>query len=232
MSEETSYRTFRGDDRFIIKGYDDPEFFPHLKELKATGYDQLLSDLRGVYASIGKGGGKPAVLVTDTFSSMGQLAMDKTYQKFNRSEAPPAMSPDGASFWTYYRMLMDSLTRVCRSIRGSGVHWVCLCHVTEKEMKEIGPSNPEQLGKASGYIPALSGGFRDTFAGEFDLVFYAGVKKATEQGKPPVHFLQWRPDPKRPTKSRYGGLAETGAIRNDWKLLLERIEAVDAAESE
>lgn len=231
MSEETSYRSLRGSPTHIVTGYDDPEFFPSMGStgLKAEGYDRLLADLRAVYAGL-KTPPNPAVLITDTFSSMATLAMNKTYQKFGKAEPPPAMSPDGAAFWGHYRMLLDQLTRICRAIRGSGVHWVSTCHVTEKEMKEVGPSNPEQLGKSAGYIPAIAGGFRDTFAAEFDLVLYAGVKKDTDKLKPPVHFLQWRPDPKRPTKSRYGNLAETGAFRNDWKGLLERIEAADAAE--
>jgi hypothetical protein len=229
MSEETSYKSLRGNQSYIVKGYDDPEFFPSMPQgLKASGYDQLLSDLRGVYA--GTKTVVPAVLVTDTFSSMSQLAMNKTFQKFGKAEPPPAMSPDGASFWGHQRMLLDSITRICRAIRGNGSHWIATCHVTEKEMKEVGPSNPEQLGKSAGYVPAIAGGFRDVFAAEFDLVLYAGVRKDVDKTKPPIHYLQWRPDPKRPTKSRYGKLAETGAFLNSWTGLMEKINAADAAE--
>lgn len=223
MDEEASYRAFRGKPEYIVTGYDDPEFFPAQKELKAAGFDKLIADLRAVYAMLQKGGAGPKVLVTDTFNAMSTLAMNKTYNKFARSEAPPAMSPDGAAFWSYYRNLQESLMRICRAIRGCGLHWIATCHVTEKEIKEYGPANPEQLGKV-GIVPAISGGFRDVFPAGFDLVLYAGVKKGASG---PEHFLRWQPDAKRPTKSRYGKLAETGLIANDWKGLLDKIEGAE-----
>lgn len=229
LDEEASYRSLRGLPTYIVKGYDDPEFFPSAASLKATGYDQVLADLRAVYAKLSTTPEelRPRVLVTDTFNALSGLAMNKTFQKMNRSEPPPAMSPDGAAFWGYFRNLQESLMRICRAIRGSGLHWVATCHINEKEQKEFGTANPEAAGKMPGLVPAIQGGFRDVFGAGFDLVMYAGVEKLTTPGADPVHYLQWRPDPKRPTKSRYGKLATTGRITNDWKGLLAKIEAID-----
>jgi hypothetical protein len=235
--EYASYRMFKDNPQYIIRGYDDPEFFPQANEFKVEGFDRLIKELREAYAFLQahppgtEGGATAKVLVTDTFNSMSTLAMNKTYAKFKRSEAPPAMSPDGAAFWTYYRNLQESLMRICRAIRGCGLHWVATCHVAEKEMKEFGTANPEQASsKAAGLVPAISGGFRDVFPAAFDLVLYAGVRKAVQKqpdGKEvPVtqHYLRWQPDPKRPTKSRYGSLGASGIIPNDWEGLMVKLE--------
>lgn len=228
MDEETSYRKFRENPSYIVKGYDDPEFFPSAPGgLVASGFDALLHDLRTTYALVaGDKGPKPAVLVTDTFSSMSGLAMNKTYAKFKVIQPPAALSPDGAAFWGYYRNLQESLMRICRAIRGSGLHWIATCHVDEKMVKEAGVANQEAIEKV-GIVPAIAGGFRNVFAAGFDLVMYTRIEKGASG---PVYYLQWQSDPKRPTKSRYEGLAPTGKIANDWLGLMEKIKAVDAKE--
>lgn len=230
MAEATSYIAFRNDPKFIIQGYDDPEFFPSLgaSGLKVEGYDKLLKDLKTVYALVAaeSPGQKPKVLVTDTFSSMSGLAMNKTYVKFNLVQPPAAMSPDGAAFWGYYRNLQDQLVRIMRVLRGSGLHWICTSHVDEKAIKESGVANPDQIEKI-GIVPAIAGGFRNVFAGEFDLVMFARVEKDARGN--PVHYLQWQTDPKRPTKSRFPNLAPTGKIANDWKGFLEKVNVAQTA---
>jgi hypothetical protein len=239
LSEATSYRQFEGNENYIIKGFDDVEFFPSAGSLKSNGYDDLLKFLRSEYVRVKAlpVDARPKVLVTDTFSAISDLAINKTMDKFKRDSAPPAMSPDGASYWTHQAMLLNQVTRICRAIRGEGLHWISLCHTAEREQKETAGANPENISttKVTGMMPAIAGGFRDVYAREFDLVLHAGVKKVAPAGtppvpQPPIHYLQWRPDPKRPTKSRYSGLAQTGAFPNDYKGLLKRIADADAAE--
>lgn len=236
LNELASYERWTKDtEKYRIKGFDDPEFYPMAGSMVATGYDDLLKWLRGIYVGLKKEveEGKPPrfqVLVTDTFNDMSVLAMNKTLSHLNTEMPPPAMSPTGAAFWGYQRNLLDALMRACRSIRGLGLHWVCTCHVAEKELKETAMANPDAVegvkGKM-GIVPAISGGFRDVMAGGFDIVLHTGVMRP-DKNKPPVHYLQWMPSDKRPTKSRYGGLAEQGRIAADWIKLRERVTAVES----
>lgn len=225
MDEATSYREFVGNSAYVVKGFDDDNFYPTTGHLEANGYEDLLAWLRGVHVTL-KGElaqGKELrfkLLVTDTFSSMAGLAMNQTLAHFNTDSPPAAMSPSGAAFWGYQRQLCDSLMRVCRSIRGLGIGWVATAHVAEKEMKETAMADAERVegAKKHGIVPAVSGGFRDVMAGGFDLVLHAGVVKPDAE-KPQVHYLQWQPSSKRPTKSRYGALASGGRIAANWEKL-------------
>jgi energy-coupling factor transporter ATP-binding protein EcfA2 len=237
MDEAASYRQLAGNELYRVRGFDDPEFYPAAGSMKATGYDELLAWLRGVYASLRAAAEKNEplpyrVLVTDTFNAMSTLAMNKTFVHIGVTEPPPAMSPNGAAFWGYQRQLQEALMRACRAIRGMGLHWIATCHIAEKELKETAVANPDQMEgkKASGMVPAISGGFRDVLAAGFDLVLHTGVVRP-DATKPPVHYLQWQPSSKRPTKSRYGALADSGRIAADWRKLRERIAAADAAEA-
>lgn len=234
LSEEASYRKFRGNEAVKVKGFDDPNFFPSEGSLVATGYRELIGYLRGVYKALKEeqDAGKPLrfkVLVTDTFNSMSTLAMNQTLQHLGVDMPPPAMSPTGAAFWGYQRNLQEQLTRACRSIRGLGLDWIATCHVAEKEAKDTAIANPDRAedvkGKAS-IVPAISGGFRDVLAGEFDLVLHCGVTRNDK--KEPVHYLQWQPSAKRPTKSRYGALATAGKIPANWNKLQELLRGIDA----
>jgi energy-coupling factor transporter ATP-binding protein EcfA2 len=240
-SEFASYRMFAANDAYRIKGFDDPEFYPSAGSLKSTGYDELLGWLRGVYKSLKETtpegeAPKYKVLVTDTFSQMSSLAMNKTLSHLGIAEAPPAMSPTGAAFWMYQRTLQEQLTRACRVIRGQGLHWISCCHVTEKEMKQTALANPDQLEEAKGkigFVPAVSGGFRDVMAGEFDLVLHCGVMRVPNPKDAklpaiPKHYLRWQPSANRPTKNRYGKLAESDKIAAEWTGLMERLKAIDA----
>jgi hypothetical protein len=233
LAEEASYRAFRDNPKYIVKGFDDPEFIPAIGSVKAEGFVNALHCLSGILKSLKAGGPKPAILVTDTFSAFAELAVNATMAKFKRTEAPPAMSPDGASYWTHVAQLMGSMARLCRAIRGEGVHWISLCHISEREMKEVAGANPENLSTtgAKGHTPAISGGFRDVYAREFDLVLHAGVKKEVvkEEGKDvkkTVFYLQSAPSAKRPTKSRYN---LPPMIRNDWVGLVEKLNTQEGA---
>jgi energy-coupling factor transporter ATP-binding protein EcfA2 len=235
LTEYASYREFDNKPEYRIKGFDDPNFFPSMGSLQAEGYDELLSWLRGVYSTLSaeaKLGNELRfrVLATDTLNQMAQLAMNKTFQHLGVDMPPPAMSPNGAAFWGYVRSLMEQLTRICRSIRGLGLHWVASCHVAEKEMKETAMANPDRLEEAKskvGIVPAISGGFRDVVAGEFDLVFHTGVTRNAE--KQPVYFLRWQSSDKRPTKVRgvYGALATGDKMRADWPTLEAKLREIE-----
>lgn len=241
LDEEASYSRLLSNEAYRIKGFDDPEFYPDADSMKATGYDELLSWLRGIYVTLKKelDAGEPLrfnILVTDTFNSMSQLAMNKTMVKLNMQAPPPAMSPTGAAYWGYFRNQQDALMRACRAVKGLGVTWIATCHIAEKEMKETAVANPENIAsKASGFVPAIQGGFRDTFAAAFNLVLYTGVQRVAPivangvtTPQPPLHYLQWRSDPKRPTKSRIGSLADGSKIPANWLNLKERIATAEA----
>lgn len=247
LDELASYRQVSGNAAYRVRGFDDPDFYPAAGSLKATGYDELLAWLRGVYASLKAAADKSEpltykVLVTDTFNAMSTLAMNKTLSHMGVTEPPPAMSPTGAAYWGYQRNLQEALMRACRAIRGMGLHWIATCHVVEKEMKETSVANPDHAEgmKKSGMVPAISGGFRDVMAGGFDLVLHCGVTRAAGTpaagGKPategkPLHYLQWQPSSKRPTKSRYGSLSEHARIPASWVKLQELIAAADAKDA-
>lgn len=235
--EIASYRQLIDNPLYRIRGFDDNEFYPSAGSMVATGYDEALAWLRGVAKAVREAQekGEPLpykMLVTDTFNSFSTLAMNKTLVHLGITEPPPAMSPTGAAFWGYQRNLQEQLMRACRTIKGLGLHWVATCHIAEKEMKETAVANPEVVegAKKSGMVPAISGGFRDTMSGGFDIVLHCGVARP-DPSKAPVHFLQWQPSAKRPTKSRYGNLATQGRIAANWVKLRERIAAADAAEA-
>ena len=76
----------------------------------------------------------------------------------------------------------------------------------------------------------MSGGFRDVFAGQFDLVLHCGVTQVEREGvKSAAHFLRCQPSDKRPTKLRgvYGSLG--GAkIAADWLKLEAKLQELEA----
>lgn len=233
MEEFASYRKFHNRDGYIIEGFDDPDFFPTMGSTKVEGYDKMLGWLRGVRAALQKrlDANEPlpyTLLVTDTFNQFAGLAMNKTLNHLGVTEPPPAMSPSGAAFWGYQRQLCDQLMRACRTIKGMGLDWIAMSHVSEKEMKESSIAQPDRAEDTKqnkvGLVPAVSGGFRDVMAGGFDLVLHCG---ALRQNGKPVHYLKWMPSDRRPTKNRYGALAEADKIKADWNELQTRLEALD-----
>lgn len=214
--------------KYILKGFDDPFFQPALKEFNATGHKELIDWLKLRYAEVKDdvNSNKPpryAVIGIDTITAIGRLAYNATLAKFNRTEPPPAQSPDGASFYGYLRITMESSVRLMRAIRGCGVHWVANAHPTETEVSEI-QKNEVDVGSKK-IMPDIPGGFKNVLPSFFDLVLHMGVKLVTE-GKETkrVHYVQWLPDAKRPTKSRFPGLADTGRIKADWPEIKARVE--------
>lgn len=232
LDEAASYNALRNNAAYKIKGFDDPEFYPSAGSWTVEGYDALIGWLRGAYglckAAIDKGEPLPFnVLVTDTFNAMTGLAQNKVASKLRQEMPPPGKSPDGAAYWGLHKNLQEALARGCRALKGLGVTWIATCHVAERDPKEIGLVNPEQVSTTKPVIaPAISGGYRDVLPAAFDVVLHMGVVK---QDGLPTHYVQWRPDAKRPTKSRLGALAEHGKIPADWQKLQERIRALETA---
>jgi energy-coupling factor transporter ATP-binding protein EcfA2 len=237
LDEEASYAAVRSE-RYKLQGFDDSEFYPSAGSWKATGYDTLIGWLRGVYAVLLKEQqeGKElryAVLVTDTFNAMCEMAKNKALAHMSIELPPAAMSPNGAAFWGHQRNLCEGLLRACRAIRGLGLHWIATCHIAEKEVKETAIANAENIAtKTQGIVPAISGGFRDVMPAAFDLVLHMKVLRAGEPGKPPVYAIQWQSDAKRPTKSRYGALTDKPLIAANYVKLRDKLRELDAAQQE
>ena len=240
MNEYASYRPFDGKEGYVIKGFDDPEYFPTADSLKATGYDEALRWLRGAYMTLKQEASEPPrfkVLVMDTFNGFATLAMNKTHAHHGLTSAPPAMSPTGSSFWGYQRQQQEQLVRIARAFAGLGVNIVATCHVAEKDVKETSIANPDRVEDAKakpGIVPALSGGFRDVFAGQFDLVLHCGVTRVEEKQGDKVarvvkHYLRCAPSDKRPTKLRgvYGSLGGE-KIAADWPRLEAKLRELEA----
>lgn len=224
--------------KYVLKGFDDPMFQPALKEWSATGHAELVKWLKEKYAEVKDdvNANKPpryAVLAADTYSAIGRLAYNAALAKFQISEPPAAQSPNGASFYGYLRLTMESSIRLMRAIRGCGVHWVAAAHPTETEVSEIQKNEAEAGSKK--IMPDIPGGFRNVLPSFFDLVLHMGVKLVKEvdpktklEVTKRVHYVQWLPDTKRPTKSRFPGLSDTGRIKADWVEIKSRVEAAAA----
>lgn len=215
--------------RYMAQGFNDADFLPSIGELQATGHKQLIMWLRGLYKLIQEDvkAGKPPrfpLLILDTFSAMATLGYNATLSKFGKSEAPKARGDEGAPFYGTLKSKLEEIMRLAEAIRGLGVHLIVISHVAERENVSEAAN---AITSSRMIVPAIPGGFRDTFASLFDGVFYTGVIAVT--GKPPAYYLQWRGDPKRPTKSRLGSLGTGDKVANDWLSLTTALEASVAA---
>ena len=228
--EEASYAEFRGRSEYVIRGFDDPEFLPTLGVKEVGGFKAALNTVRSVYnktkEELAAGNPLPyAVLGIDTISSLSQLSVNFWLKKMNLEGPPPALSPEGARFYGGIRSQMEEFMRPCRSLKGMGLHLIATSHVSEKEIKKTAVAGASG---ATGHMPLIMGSFRDRVAGIFDLVFHAGVQNNAE----PKFYVQWVPDPKRPTKSRLGKLSDQVMLPNDWPTLKAAAEAALARRAE
>lgn len=162
------------------------------------------------------------VLILDTVSAFGSLATNAAMHKYSWTSPPAAMSPDGAAYYTYLRQRQEELLRLARAFRGHGIHLVALCHVTESEVKETVIAK-ETIGKTTMNMPAVPGAFRAMLPSFFSTVLYGGVMPGKD-GKQ-VHYVQWKADAKRPTKTRFGSLDTNDKVLNDWLGVTAKIEA-------
>lgn len=236
MDESSSYLGLLDNPKYNFGNFDDIFFQPALNQWTATGHKELVNWLTKIYTECkedvvnGRAIRYP-VIGCDTYSAVGRLAYNATLAKFQRTEAPPAQSPDGAAFYSYLRLTMESSFRLFRAIRGLGAHLIMTSHTTEAEVSEI-QKNEADVGSKK-IMPDLPGGFKNMFPASFDLVFHVGVMIGKE-GEKTVrkHYVQWQPDPKRPTKSRFPGLSENARIKADWAEINQRIEKAAAKMAE
>lgn len=220
MDEVNSYAGLQGKPEFKFADFDDLEFYPALKMWKAEGHNDLVKFLMNEYKQLKqlKAEGKELpykVLIADTYSSMARLAFNATLAKFNYEKPPAAVSPDGAAFYGYLRINMEAAVRQMRAIRGLGIHWICLAHPVESEVKEIQKTDLD-IGKTK-VMADIPGGYKNSFSASFDVVLNTGIGKREVQknGKTEVerfHYAQWGGDPKRVTKSRLGALGDKGSF--------------------
>lgn len=217
--------------KYVFGHFDDSDYLPSdLNVGEPTGLRDAVRWLRLRYAEVAEDfkAGKPprfAVLVIDTVSALGTLATNAAMKKYGRNEPPAAMSPDGAAFYTYLRQRQEELLRLARAFRGFGVHLIALSHVTETEVKDTVIAKATE-GASRMNMPAVPGAFRSALPSFFSTVLYAGVVP-TKDGKR-LHYVQWKSDPKRPTKNRFGDLDTNDRIANDWSTVKSKIEAAAA----
>lgn len=211
---------------YVFGAFDDIMFQPSLSQWDASGHRDMVRWLQKVYLECADDvkNGKPpryAVLAIDTLSAVGRLAYNATMAKYQRTEPPAAQSPDGAAFYTNLRITLESGVRLMRAIRGLGVHWIAAAHPAESQVTEILKTQADP--SASKIIPDLPGGFKNQLPAYFNVVFNCGIMNA--QGGKRAHYLQWRGDPKRVTKSRFGPLSENEYLPADWAVVDAAIRA-------
>ena len=240
-AERVSYLEFEDNDAYQIGSFDDSEFFPTVGEWEATGQKNAVTALRNVASVLKKDReeGKPLrwrVLVLDSLSSFSHLSVNAMMAAMRLDDAPKAMSPEGARYYSGIRNKTEEVLRAARVCQGFGMHLLCTTHVTEKEQK-LGTGLATQISKTV-HVPLMAGSIRDTVTQMFDLAVYAGIDTANElvdgRNDParPRFYVQWVPDPKRPTKWRGGVLSATDKLPNDWRVLRDAIEASLATRSQ
>lgn len=236
--EATSYSQFRdaeGNDRpgYVLRGFDDPDFLPLIGQKTTSGLANAMKVAKALHEKLQKEYAEKQplsykVIVVDKISGFSELAVNIMLKECGLKEAPPAQSPEGARYYTGITNLLNQFIRPLRACRGYGAHLIITSHVSEKEV-----SNTAIAGAASEAQVALIPGraFREALPGMVDFSLYAGVDKQNElvDGKnnpaKPRHYLQWMPDPKRPTKSRAGWLSDQKNLPNEWEYLKPLLDA-------
>lgn len=173
------------------------------------------------------------IIVVDTISAFGQLALNKTMGRFKVDTAPAAQSPDGAAFYTFVRSQQEEFLRIVRAFKGYGVHVLVLSHVGEGDTTAANTAM-EVDAKVKMYVPAVPGGFKHAISSYFSTVLSAGIAKNKEGQR--VHYLQWKADGKKGAKSRLGFLDEKPYIvveeGSGWKTVKNLIEAAASRRSD
>lgn len=219
------YPLYEDKDHFDFAGFDDPDFQPLLGEKKASGALNMVKWLKERFTALSAEAaeGKELsrkVVVFDTATGIGRLAMNATMAKFNYEEPPPVRGEKGYPFFTYLFNVQNGIFAKGRALRGLGLHWIVLAQAAERE------TTPEQAASNQGMsskqiMASMPGGFKDVINQFFDNVFQ--VTAVPNPGKPSSHQLLWVPDPKRNTKSRWGSLKDM-KLPNDWPTVLQKIE--------
>lgn len=169
------------------------------------------------------------VAVMDTISGVGHLAMTQTLRKFNRDSPPPAQSPDGAAFYGYIRNLQEEVISYFRAFKGYNIHIIGLTHIGEGEVTDANVAKDVE-GKIKVFTPLVPGSFKTVLPARFSTVLSAGIGRDKEGKR--VHYLQWKADGKRMTKSRLGDLSDKPYIpvtpNDGWPLVKAAVEEAAA----
>jgi hypothetical protein len=210
VDELASYTELLGRPEYMVFSVDDPEWAPSVSKLKATGFQQAMGWMYERLAA------PPPVLVVDTVSALAQLAVNHVMCRMGIREAPKAMSPEGAQYYTGIRNAMEDFMRLARACRAAGSTLLFTSHVAEKEQAATAMAG--QISKTV-HVPLIPGSYREVLPAAFDVVLHAGVNPASKDLR---HYLQWVSDPKRVTKSRVGDLGP-GQLQNNWPVLKQAI---------
>lgn len=237
--EENSYGSLLKNPAYVFEGFDDVEWMPTIGSKVVAGKANYLRWAKARFDEVKDdvAAGLPPrykVFGMDTATSLTRLGFNSTLAGMNLSEPPPAQSPDGFVFYSRLRQSLDELFRIPRAMKGYGVHWIALGHISERDIKETASSAVGEGGKVKGIAADVPGGFRDVLPSFFDVVMHAGVRKQeviVDNVKTIVdkHYLRWKPSPARPTKSRFGSLDPNELIPNSWESVYKRIVAAEEA---
>lgn len=231
MDELNSYYPlFEDKEHYDFAGFDDPDFQVVLGKsgggLNAHGAADVVrylgatyTRLKAEYDSLGEVRSRK-VLVVDTGSALGSLAMNAALAKFGYEEPPPVIGERGYPFFSYLMAVQQGIFSKMRAIRGLGVHWIVTAQAAEKQITEGQAVANEGMLKKQ-IMAAFPGGFRDVVQQFFDLVVQSQVIPIA--GKPPMHRLLWTPDPRRVTKSRWGDLGALN-LPNEWLAILPKLD--------
>jgi hypothetical protein len=230
MDEVNSYYPMAEDvDHYTFRGFDDPDFQVLIGSKGAHGALDMVNFLeeQKVRVEAMAPEDRPKVLVFDTATGIGDLALNATLQKFGMTEPPPVRGERGFPFFSYLSRVQAGIFAKGRSLRALGLHWFVLAQAAERETTpEQAAPNPGMLRKQ--VMAAVPGGFRDMIGQYFDQVFQ--VQAIVVSGKQPVHQMLWLPDTQHGTKSRWGNLTQNlKPIENDWPKVLVELERLAAA---
>lgn len=232
--EITSYLPFLDNPAYGVKGFDDPEFLPHagLKMVKGLRDAMLYANAIRKALEEDVSAGVPIrykVVAVDKISGIAELAVNVMLKETGLSGAPPAQSPDGATYYVGIANHLFNFMRPLMAARAMGAHLIVTSHITEREVSSTAMAEADRKAEVA-LIPGKA--FREALPGKFDLVFYVDVndKAKLVNGKNdpenPRHFLQWMPDRLRPTKSRFGALLPEGKkLPNEWEHLKPVLDA-------
>lgn len=225
------YPLFNDTANYDFAGFDDPDFQIVLRERNAHGAADVVrylgaayTRLKAEYESLGEVRSR-RVLVVDTGSALGGLAMNATLAKFGYDEPPPVRGEKGYPFFSYLMGVQQGIFSKMRALRGLGLHWIVTAQAAERQITE-GQASANEGQLKQQIMAAFPGGFRDIVQQFFDLVVQAQVIPVN--GKQPIHRLLWTPDPKRVTKSRWGNLGELN-LPNEWSSILPKLDQLAAA---
>lgn len=211
--------------------FHDPKWRPSAGLWEATGYNRLIRRLWELYEDK-----EYEAVILDPFTDVVDLAAQEILKSENA--ASPRDMRDSMSFYgtLKYKLaeVVDAMTAL--QFAPKPKHVIVTVHTQpakEDSSRPNGPAPADKTGAGVEYegrvLPAIEGGYRRVFAGEFDVVMFSDVrtKRRFVTGKPPVeeveYFLQATPDADRHAKSVLGPVLATKEIPNDFGEMLRII---------